>query len=128
VESPCRQFWISSCKSAMRNLSPWENRWRRSVHISDANSIHIIVCLMAGVMERVSHEITILLQRFQASCKGSLKGGHGRVPIQNNPCFWFPTQWAYHVAIADSCYRKEEATPRQEQDSHRGEETGDGRD
>ena len=52
-----------------------------------ANSIHITDYLMAGIIERVSHKITILVQRFQASYKGSLKGGHGRVSITKQSLF-----------------------------------------
>jgi len=80
---------------------------------------------MVSIIERVSHEITILLQCFQASCKGSLKGGHGRVPITKQSLFLVFNSTSISCRHCDNCYRKEEATPRQEQDSHRGEEIGD---
>jgi len=90
VESPYRQLWIFSCKLAMRNLSPSENNWKRSVHISYTNSIHITHnnCLIADTIEWVSREITILLQHFQIACKGSLESGHGRVPITKQFLFF----------------------------------------
>ena len=80
LESPCLQLWIWSWRSLMRSLSESEKQSLRSFQISNVKSIHIIDCLIEGLMERVSHDITMRLQRLQASCIGSVGRGQGSVP------------------------------------------------